>query len=111
MNSPQIPWNPVHPAMIPLTQKHIEIGLRHIATLREKLTQPIKRKRTPNVGITNKYRPASFKTKNDKGEVVTVSSSQIIEQIACQRQEPLVNADIAELVWLDNQKLGLYHYA
>jgi len=87
MNTPQIPWNPIHPAMMPLTQKHIEIGLRHIARLRTKLTRPVTYKVTPATSISNKYRPLPYDCINDDGETVRVTSSMEIENLACQRQE------------------------
>lgn len=104
MNTPQIPWNPVHPAMIPLTQETIETGLSHIKAFREKhLTS--ERRTTPkaNKSFANKW-VASY-GKNH------IEQCDNINAIADERAEPQVTADIAALSSLDNQKLGLYQHA
>ena len=88
MNTPQIPWNPVHPAMIPLTQETIETGLSHIKAFREKHLTPTPRK--PYNKVTALDKSPSLAEKRNGSQVV---------------------ADIAALSSLDNQKLGLYQHA
>ena len=88
MNTPQIPWNPVHPAMIPLTQETIETGLSCIKALREKFLTPTPRKPYNKVTALDNSKLSSDKRKG----------SQVV-------------ADIAALSSLDNQKLGLYQHA
>ena len=80
MNTPQIPWNPIHPAMTPLTQKHIEMGLRHLAAFREKLMQPIDLERKPS-------RTAIADSHIEPFGRDDLSRSEAIEAAAQKRQE------------------------
>ena len=105
MNTPQIPWNPAHPAMIPLTQETIETGLSCIKALREKFLTPCERQ-TPKfqIGVTAEF------CKRQRGSTERVRA-KFTRSDADERAEPRVTADIAALSSLDNQKLGLYQHA
>ena len=105
MNTPQIPWNPVHPAMIPLTQETIETGLSCIKALREKHFA------TRRAGVSVNARDGFARQWVASFGENHIEQNKNINAIADERAEPQVTADIAALSSLDNQKLGLYQHA
>lgn len=88
VGAPKLPWVPMHPAMIPLSETAIERGLSRIKALRDKYLTPKPRKAYNKVSITD--------------NCLTLDE---------RRKSSQVTADITALSSLDNKKLGLYQHA
>jgi len=86
-NVKSLPWVPTHPAMMPLTEQHIEIGLNAIAEFRNKLATPHRSSGNCGTSIYDKYRPAPYEHTTPEGRKIHVTSSEIIEEDAARREE------------------------
>lgn len=104
VGAPKLPWVPMHPAMIPLSETAIERGLSRIKALRQQFFA----KPEPDEVITRDGFAAKWVAPFGKNHIEQCDN---INAIADERAEPQVTADIAALSSLDNQKLGLYQYA